>query len=126
MSLEKLKGAAVGVNCHRRTGESGLSTVRRLIGTGRLRAIDVGGGKRRHYRIDPRDLTAIDPSNPPPLNGRVIINSSRATARICMPHHQVDGFAVTRRGAQRREGMSESVEGDAFKFQFSNHPTECA
>ena len=34
-------------------------TVRRLIATGRLKAVDFGSGKRRHYRIDPADLKAI-------------------------------------------------------------------
>ena len=34
-------------------------TLRRLIESGRLRAIDVGGGLRRHYRIAPAELVAI-------------------------------------------------------------------
>lgn len=34
-------------------------TVRRLIETGRLKAVDFGSGKRHHYRIDPADLKGI-------------------------------------------------------------------
>ena len=34
-------------------------TIRRLIQSGRLKAIDVGCGGRRHYRIDPDDLRRI-------------------------------------------------------------------
>jgi hypothetical protein len=34
-------------------------TVRRLIETGRLRAIDFGSGRRHHYRIDPDDLRTV-------------------------------------------------------------------
>lgn len=51
-------------------------TVRRLIETGRLKAVDVGGGKRRHYRIDPAELRAIapasriDPRTPPTCRRR--------------------------------------------------------
>lgn len=42
-------------------------TVRRLIESGRLHAIDVGGGRRSHYRIHPdalRDITSGN-SRPP-------------------------------------------------------------
>ena len=34
-------------------------TVRKLIRSERLRAIDVGGGKRHCFRIDPDDLRSI-------------------------------------------------------------------
>jgi len=44
-------------------------TIRRLIQSGRLRALDFGNGTRRLYRIDPADLRAITsksiPTAPP-------------------------------------------------------------
>jgi excisionase family DNA binding protein len=36
-------------------------TIRRLIETGRLHALDFGSGKRRHYRINPAELHAVQP-----------------------------------------------------------------
>ena len=36
-------------------------TIRRLIETGRLRALDFGSGKRHHYRINPAELQAVQP-----------------------------------------------------------------
>jgi excisionase family DNA binding protein len=36
-------------------------TIRRLIETGRLRALDFGSGKRHHYRIDPVELHEVQP-----------------------------------------------------------------
>jgi excisionase family DNA binding protein len=36
-------------------------TIRRLIQTGRLRALDFGSGKRHHYRIDPAELYSVQP-----------------------------------------------------------------
>ena len=36
-----------------------IRTVRRLINSQRLRAIDVGSGKRRSFRIDPADIRLI-------------------------------------------------------------------
>jgi excisionase family DNA binding protein len=36
-------------------------TIRRLIETGRLQALDFGSGKRHHYRIDPAELHAVQP-----------------------------------------------------------------
>jgi hypothetical protein len=46
-----------------------------LITTGRLRAIDFGSGKRRHFRIDPIELQAIRAPDtrqirPPPIHRR--------------------------------------------------------
>ena len=51
-------------------------TVRKLILSGRLRAIDVGSRGRRHFRIDPSDLKEIAPAEhqkaplPPPISRR--------------------------------------------------------
>jgi len=36
-------------------------TIRRLIKTGRLRAVDFGSGKRHHYRINLTELHAVQP-----------------------------------------------------------------
>jgi excisionase family DNA binding protein len=66
-------------------------TVRRLIETGRLKAIDFGS-KRRHYRIDPEDLKSIsaapDGQAPEPLppavrrRGRLMALPKSVTAAL--------------------------------------------
>lgn len=45
-------------------------TIRRLVQTGRLRAINIGCGSRVHYRIDPEDLRQILPPETPRAGGR--------------------------------------------------------
>jgi hypothetical protein len=49
-------------------------TLRHLIVTGRLRAIDFGNGKRRCFRIDPEDIGRVAAATPlvtpPPLHRR--------------------------------------------------------
>jgi len=37
-------------------------TLRRLIESGRLRAVDIGSGRRRYHRIDLKDLKSIAPA----------------------------------------------------------------
>jgi len=39
-------------------------TLRRLIEAGRLRALNVGSGRRRHYRIAQSDLTEVNSTQP--------------------------------------------------------------
>lgn len=46
--------AAVAVQVDKRT-------IRQLIESGRLRAVDFGNGKRHHYRIEAQDLKSIEP-----------------------------------------------------------------
>lgn len=47
--------------------EAGVSrdTISKLIKAGRLRATDYGTGKRHTWRIDPADLTTIEPAASP-------------------------------------------------------------
>ena len=40
-------------------------TLRRLIESGRLRALNVGTGRRRHYRIAEADLSEVSSAQPP-------------------------------------------------------------
>lgn len=42
-------------------------TIRRLIETGRLRALDFGSGRRHHYRIDLAELHAVQPVAKKPI-----------------------------------------------------------
>lgn len=57
-------------------------TVRKLICSERLHAVDVGGGKRRVFRIDPADLRSI--SGPEAL-GSVQPTVFRAARRRHLP-----------------------------------------
>lgn len=64
-------------------------TLRRLIQSGRLRAVDIGSGKRRYYRIDPSDLRRIAPNVSPPES---TISRPRPHRMRYSPHRMVESF----------------------------------
>jgi len=63
-------------------------TLRRLIESGRLRALNVGTGRRRHYRIAEADLSEVSSAQPPPQAAhthRFVRHRAAANAASLLP-----------------------------------------